>query len=318
MTKLKGILLTEGMHGMISQVEGLAKALDLDFIHEKIELNNFWKLIPPKLTPIQDFVFKNKIEHKFDIVISCGRKSVIPSIYLKNKFKNKIMNIHIQDPKVALNNFDFIVAPEHDGLSGKNVIETKGAIHYLRSDELRENENYLKPKLKKEKIVALIVGGPNKYYNYDDKSINELFKKIEDIFLHNYQLIFIPSMRTPRKIISKAKDFFDKNQIIIDKVDKNAYLSSLQLADRIVVTCDSTSMISEAAITGKPIYIAQFPVIRNNPRFKKFFKLFESLNIIRDLKPIEIISDKWNYEKLNETDRISSYIKEKLNNYDFS
>ena len=28
MTKLKGLLLTEGMHGMISQVEGLAKALE--------------------------------------------------------------------------------------------------------------------------------------------------------------------------------------------------------------------------------------------------------------------------------------------------
>ena len=30
MTKLKGLLLTEGMHGMISQVEGLAKSLDID------------------------------------------------------------------------------------------------------------------------------------------------------------------------------------------------------------------------------------------------------------------------------------------------
>ena len=87
MTKLKGLLLTEGMHGMISQVEGLAKALDLDFIHEKIEINNFWKLFPPKVTPIQDFVFKNKINSQFDVVISCGRKSVIPSIYLKKKFK---------------------------------------------------------------------------------------------------------------------------------------------------------------------------------------------------------------------------------------
>ena len=29
------------------------------------------------------------------------------------------MNIHIQDPKVSLNNFDFIVAPEHDGLKEK-------------------------------------------------------------------------------------------------------------------------------------------------------------------------------------------------------
>ena len=134
MTKLKGLLLTEGMHGMISQVEGLAKALDLDFIHEKIELNSFWKLFPPKATPIQDFVFKNKIDYKFDIVISCGRKSVIPSIYLKKKFKNKIINIHIQQPKVSLANFDFIVAPEHDGLTGENVLRSKGAIHYLNKD----------------------------------------------------------------------------------------------------------------------------------------------------------------------------------------
>ena len=89
MYKLKGLLLTEGMHGMISQVEGLAKAMDLDFIHEKIELNNFWKLIPPKITPIRSFVFKNNIDEKFNIIISCGRKSVIPSIYLKKKFKKK-------------------------------------------------------------------------------------------------------------------------------------------------------------------------------------------------------------------------------------
>ena len=53
MSKLKGLLLTEGLHGMISQVEGLAKALDLEYFHEKIELNNFWKLIPPFLTPIK-------------------------------------------------------------------------------------------------------------------------------------------------------------------------------------------------------------------------------------------------------------------------
>ena len=92
MTKLKGILLTEGMHGMISQVEGLAKALEIEFIHEKIELNNFWKLIPPSLTPVKKFVFKNNIDKNFNIVISCGRKSVIPSIYLKKKYKDKIMN----------------------------------------------------------------------------------------------------------------------------------------------------------------------------------------------------------------------------------
>ena len=316
MTKLKGLLLTEGMHGMISQVEGLAKSLNIEFIHEKIELNSFWKLIPPKFTPSQNFTFKNDIKKNFDIVISCGRKSVIPSIYLKKKYKDKIMNIHIQDPKVSLNNFDYVVVPQHDSLNGNNVITSIGAIHYLKQDELDQNENYLKNKINKEKIISLIIGGPNKYYNYNDKSIGEIFTKIQKNFIDNgYQLIVIPSMRTPQKIINKATNYFDKNQVIINNVDKKAYLSSLKLADYIVVTCDSTSMISEAAITGKPIYVAQMTPIKKNYRFEKFFNLFRSLNIIRNL---ESSVEKWNYEKLNETDKVSDHIKKKFKDYDFS
>ena len=316
MTKLKGILLTEGMHGMISQVEGLARALDIDFIHEKIELSSFWRFIPPKLTPVQNFVFKNKIEKNFNIVISCGRKSVIPSIYLKKKFKNKIINIHIQDPKVSLKNFDFIVAPEHDEISGKNVLTTKGAIHYLRNDDLEENANYLKPKIIKEKKVAFIVGGPNKYYNYNENFIDQIFYKIDNNFIkQGYQLIFIPSMRTPKKIIEKAQNYFSSDEIIIDNIDKRAYLSALKLADYIVVTCDSTSMISEAAMTGKPIYVAHMKSIKENTRFKNFFTLFKSLNIIKDL---ENSVEEWQYKKLNETDKISGYINSEIKNYDFS
>ena len=317
MTKLKGLLLTEGMHGMISQVEGLAKALDLDFIHEKIELNSFWKLFPPRFTPVKNFVFKNKINHKFNIVISCGRKSVLPSIYLKNKFKNKIMNIHIQDPKVSLDNFDYIIAPEHDGLQGKNVLTSKGAIHYLTNSELDENENYLKARVDSQKrILAFIIGGPTKYYNYEEKVIDEIFLKIKKNFLNNnYQVIIIPSMRTPKSIIKKAKDYFVQNQVVIEDVDKKAYLSALKLADHILVTCDSTSMISEAAITGKPIYVAQMPTIKRNKRFEDFFKLFESLKIIKNL---DTVIHSWDYQKLDEANKISTYLKKKLNKYDFS
>jgi len=317
MTKLKGILLTEGMHGMISQVEGLAKALDLDFIHEKIELNNFWKLFPPKLTPVQDFVFKNKINSEFDIVISCGRKSVIPSIYLKKKFKSKIINIHIQEPKVSLDNFDFIVAPEHDGLKGSNVLTSKGAVHYLTNSELDENENYLKSRISTEKkIVTLILGGPTRYYDYNNQVIDSLFSKIKHNFLkNNYQLIVVPSMRTPQNLIEKAKNYFDTDQIVIPNVDKKAYLSSLKISDHIVVTCDSTSMISEAAITGKPIYVAQMPAIKNNKRFKSFFNLFESLNIIKELNNSV---ESWTYTKLNETKKIADQISKKIKQHDFS
>ena len=311
MNKLKGLLLTEGLHGMISQVEGLAKALDLDYFHEKVELNSPWNLVPPSLTPKKKFIFKNQINKEYDVIISCGRKSVIPSIVLKKNSNKKIVNIHIQNPKVSLENFDIVVAPDHDSLDGPNVLISKGAIHYLTLDEIHKAKDYLLSKIEKQKeVVTLILGGPTKYYNYDNESMIQIFSKInKQILEKNMQLIIIPSNRTPEKIIQFAKEYFNKNRLIIDNVDKQAYLSSLALAKYIIVTCDSSSMISEAALTGKPVYVAMIPAMRNDKRFKKFRDLLESMNIIRKL---EDSLDTWSYEKLDETNRIAKQIKEKL------
>ena len=313
MKKLKGILLTQGMHGMISQVEGLAKALDIDFTHHTVELNNFWKMIPPKLTPISQSVYKKINQTEFDLIISCGRKSVIPSIHLKNNSKKKVFNIHIQDPKVNFNNFDFIVAPEHDSIEGQNVISTKGAIHYLTDNEITKNKDYLNSFVKKDqrKICSLILGGPTKYYDYSSENMKNIFSILNSLIKKNdFQLIVIPSMRTPKNSIDYAKEYFGKNHTIIDIVDKKAYLSALSISERIVVTCDSSSMISEAALTGKPIYVANISPKKNDKRFQKFRNLFRELNIIRNLGEEE---ENWNYQKLNETNRVAKIIKQKIN-----
>ena len=59
MLELKAILLTQGMHGMVSQVEGLAKALNLNFKHQNIKLKTFWNYIPPKFSPISENLVKS-------------------------------------------------------------------------------------------------------------------------------------------------------------------------------------------------------------------------------------------------------------------
>ena len=313
MNKLKGILLTQGMHGMISQVEGLAKALDIDFTHHTVELNNFWKIIPPKFTPISQSVYKKINQSDFDLIISCGRKSVVPSIHLKNISKKKVFNIHIQDPKVNLNNFDFIIAPEHDSLKGKNVITTKGAIHYLTENEIVKNKDYLHSFIKKDerKICTLILGGPTRYYDYSLKNIENIFSILNELIKkNNFQLVVIPSMRTPKSSIDYATKYFGENHTIINNVDKKAYLSALSISEKIVVTCDSSSMISEAALTGKPIYVANITSKKNDKRFKKFRNLFRELNITRNLGEKE---ENWWYQKLDETNRVAQIIKEKIN-----
>ena len=313
MNKLKGVLLTQGMHGMISQVEGLAKALDIDFTHHTVEPNNFWKMVPPKFTPISQSVYKKIDLNDFDIIISCGRKSVIPSIHQKSISKKKVFNIHIQDPKVNYNHFDFIVAPEHDSIKGKNVINTKGAIHYLTNEEIIKNKDYLNSFIKKDqrKICSLILGGPTKYYEYSLKNMENIFCILNDLLKKkNFQLVVIPSMRTPKNLIDYAKDYFGTNHTIIDNVDKKAYLSALSISQNIVVTCDSSSMISEVSLTGKPIYVANISSRKNDKRFKKFRNLFRELNIIRNLGEEE---ENWNYQKLDETNRVAKIIKQKIN-----
>ena len=311
MTKLKGVLLTEGMHGMISQVEGLAQALDIDFTHHTVETNNFWKFFPPKLSPISQKVFKKIDPVEFDVIISCGRKSVIPSIYLKKNSNKKITNIHIQDPKVNLSNFSYVIAPEHDELTGVNVFSTKGAIHYLTKKEINNYTNYLKDKLQSEKeYFLLILGGPTKHYDYSDENISNIFDLFNDLVKkNNLQGIVVPSMRTPVNIIDLAKNKLGEKSLVIDTVDKKAYLSALSLAKYISVTCDSTSMISEAALTGKPIYIADIPTKKNDKRIKKFRELFDQLNIT---KKLDNKLETWHYENLDETSRIANEIKKQL------
>ena len=117
-------------------------------------------------------------------------------------------------------------------------------------------------------------------------------------------------MRTPQQTINLAKEYFGGNHTIINNVDKKGYLSALSISKNIVVTCDSSSMISEAALTGKPIYVANISPKKKDKRFQKFRNLFRDLNIIRNLGDEE---RNWSYQKLDETNRVAKIIKKKIN-----
>ena len=314
MEKLRALILTEGMHGMISQAEGMAKALNAEFIHKTVKLKFPWNFIPPKVTPVSEIVLKEKInlnQKDFpNLIISCGRKSVIPSIIIKKQYP-KVFTIHIQNPKVNFKYFDAIVAPQHDAIHGENVYNSLGAIHYITEKEIEGSKNYLAKKIKSKKIVSIILGGPNKYYSFNREQLLEIFNKIKSAFVSKgYEVIVIPSIRTPKKSIELAIKEMGACGHVVNSVDKQAYLSAYALANYVVVTCDSTSMISEAATSGKPVYIAHMKTKRNNYRFKKFFKLFNDMGITRDLASTK--DEPWTYDKHNEAARIATKIKNKI------
>jgi mitochondrial fission protein ELM1 len=314
MRYFKALLLTEGAHGMVSQVEGLAKALKLDFNHCFVNLKRPWRYFPINLVPISKSVIDGKIPDQIEnqLLISCGKNSIISSLFLKRNNKN-LFNIHIQNPKVNFSNFDLIVAPEHDKITGSNVLSTFGALHYITKQEVESSNNFFsKYNLSEEnKIVSLILGGPNRYYDFNEIDLGNIFLSIKNIFLDKgFKLILIRSRRTPENIIDFAKKFFLNSAVIIDFVSKEFYLSALKISKTIIVTCDSTSMISECAITQKPIFVAKMKAKGRNKRFEYFLNSFKEKGIIRFLGES---TDYWKYPALDETNRIATIIKERLN-----
>jgi hypothetical protein len=314
MRYFKALLLTEGAHGMVSQVEGLAKALKLDFNHCFVNLKKPWRYFPINLVPVSKSVIDGKIPDQIEnqILISCGENSIISSLFLKRNNKN-LFNIHIQNPKVNFSNFDLIIAPEHDQIKGSNVLSTFGALHYITKQEIDNSSNFFsKYNLsEKDKIVSLILGGPNRYYDFNEIDLGNIFLSIRDHFLNKgFKLILVRSRRTPDNIIDFAKKFFLNSAVIIDFVSKEFYLSALKLSKTIIVTCDSTSMISECAITQKPIFVAKMKAKRRNNRFEYFLNSFREKGIIKFLGEN---TDNWSYPELDETKRIARIIKERLN-----
>jgi mitochondrial fission protein ELM1 len=314
MRYFKALLLTDGNHGMVSQVEGLAKALQLDFNHCFVNLKKPWNFFPINLVPVNKSVIDGKIPDQIEnqVIISCGKNGIIPSLFLKRNNKN-LFNIHIQNPGVNFSNFDLIVAPEHDKINGNNVLNTFGALHYIEKKEIDNSTNFFSKYNLSEnnKIVTLVLGGPNRYYDFNEIDLGNIFISIKNNFLKkDFKLIIISSRRTPDNIINFAKKFFLDSVTIIDFVSKEAYLSALKLSKIIIVTCDSISMISECAITQKPIFVAKMKAKLGNAKFEYFLNRFKEKGIIRFLG--ENI-DYWSYPVLDEANRIAKIIKERLN-----
>ena len=90
---LRAWCLTDGSAGMISQVKGLADALNLNFEQKTIDLKFPWNKLPVGILPPSKIIFNNyrqiSLESNIppDIIISCGKRSIYASLHLKKSLK---------------------------------------------------------------------------------------------------------------------------------------------------------------------------------------------------------------------------------------
>jgi len=305
---------TDGSQGMISQVNGLAQLLCSNVKNYKTDLIFPWSKLQPGYLPVFKWIFKHKINflNKPDILITCGRKSVYFSLLLKKIFKKEIITIHIQDPKINPERFNYVIAPKHDELEGSNIIQSLGAIHQFTKETI---ENYNKDIGIKysNNLVSIMLGGQNKHYKFSKKIVTELIEKIKRLKnkFPNCIFLVIGSRRTDETSIDLLKNKLNNTAYVWDKKTKNPYLFALKNSKFFIVTSDSTSMISECAFTGRPVYVYHLPFKRISKRISHFHSEFIKKNITRNFKDnLEV----WQYKPFDEAERIAGILKLRILN----
>jgi len=249
-----------------------------------------FKIITPeysKLNALPNFILpasslrikrKNRLELKNitnypKIIIGAGRKSANISCFIKNKAKLeniKIVNIHIMNPQMNFNFFNLIILPDHDkvNFNSSNIVRINGAINNINRSTLeqavikfQQTPLYQKIDLPAQNKIVLLIGGSSKNSIFDPKSMQNLIEHSCKIAKEmSAQLLILNSRRTSNQLNEIIKSSLDGNYYFFDCNDKdfnqnNPYLAILGIANFIIATGDSISMISEALNSGKTIYI---------------------------------------------------------------
>lgn len=301
-------VVSEGMAGTENQCLGVCEALGIEPEIKRIKLNAPWSFIPPALPLETAASFSPKLSAPWpDVVIASGRKAIAAARYIKKRSNGNTFTIYLQDPRVPPNHFDLVAVPFHDKTRGDNVLITEGAPNRISQKKLDDAKKQFAPlfeKLKKPR-VAVLIGGNSKAYKMTTSVTKNLCQQLNAL---DASLMITTSRRTGeenQKIIKEQCD--NNNNFIWDSNGTNPYLGMLAWADYILVTADSTSMISDAATTGKPTYI--IPLEGGSKKFTFFHNHLCNLGITRFFNGA---LDDWQYEPLQDSQNIADAIKQAL------
>lgn len=297
--------ITEGHAGTEAQARGLAEALGFIPEPKRVAIRAPWRFLPAQLWwhPLNaiDRTRGDALDPPWpDIVISCGRKGAPLALAVKHACRSRTRAVHVQNPLIDPRRFDVVVAPRHDGLSGPNVIVTRTAIHHVTPAKLAAARERFAPLLMQlpRPLVAAMIGGPNGRYQLTPAVATEIGTRLKSLAVRlGVGIVVTPSRRTGRDNVAALRAALDHPAVMFwDGTGDNPYLGMLALADWLMVTADSVSMTSEAAATGKPIYVIE--LAGGSRRFKAFHDALRADGVTR---PFRGELERWSYAPLNET-----------------
>ncbi len=242
-----------------------------------------------------------------DLWVAAGRATLPLSIRAKRWSAGKTYVVQIQDPRVPANMFDLVIPPKHDRMAGDNVLPITGSPHRVTSQRLDSEYEKFQDQIDAlpHPRVAVLLGGKSRAFDLSAVRAAEMAHQIQlPLEQEGGSLLMTFSRRTPEpaKALLTAR-LRHLPGMIWDGTGANPYFAFLAAADYILVTEDSTNMATEAASTGKPVFILKMD--GTSLKFRLFHQELESMGAAR---PYGGAFHGWTYDPVDETGRAAAEV----------
>jgi uncharacterized protein len=290
-------VLHDGKPGMRSQALGLAEAAGFAFREVPLSVRQPWACLPPALW-LSPFAVATRAGHRLvppwpDLVIGCGRNAVRPALAIRRASGGRTLIVHIQDPRFGRAQFDLLFVPAHDRLRSPRVVLTQGALHRVTAARLiAERRRFPALDDLPQPILGVLIGGSNRAYRLDLSRLAEIAEMVAALLRRSGgSAVVTASRRTGAAGLALLRERLACLPAVIWEGDgDNPYYAYLAVADALLVTADSVSMISEAAATGKPVHI--IGLAGGDAKFARFHATMQSLGVTR---PFTGEIERWSY-----------------------
>jgi len=197
-----------------------------------------------------------------DVVIAAGMRNEPLCRWIRSASGGKTRIVHIGRPWAEPRNFDLVVTtPQYRIAQNTQVLQNTLTLHRVTPGRLAAARSEHEQRLAAlpQPRIAVIVGGPSGPYAFGTRAGTRLGRQASAMAARlGGSLMVTTSSRTPEPALKALQAAIDvPHEFYRWRADDaaNPYFAYLAMADELIVSFDSISMLSEACATGKPVYM---------------------------------------------------------------
>lgn len=306
-------ILHDGAAGHRRQALALADALAPGGRESILNPGPPWSWLAPRRLPGSEQAFgpafREALGRPPALAVGAGRRAALATRLLRERGARVVQVLH---PRLDTRHWDLVVAPEHDGRAGPNVLTLCGSLNPVDEAWLAQGREVF-PELGElpGPRTAVLLGGPTPAVRFDRGAFEVMAAKLEHwLAMEGGSLLVVGSRRTPATLAALARTYWAEvpgRRWFDDTDGANPYAGVLAWADRIVATPDSVNMVSEACATHRPVYVPEPE--RASGRVRRFL---DTLLARGRIQPLGKLPADIPCEPLRETARVAALVRERL------